>query len=170
MPDEVEELIARARRAGWRAPRDDVVGALVEASSADPPISPVGPLLEVAERDGPPIGVRSGAAFPRSGRELYASFEGGEAACLIEEGSVLGSWLLRGTIWLSDPTPGPVRIDWIEDDHVLSSVTVQSGEPFRLEEVAGSSWHLELLLEDGRRYALRPVDVERDGLCADVRR
>jgi hypothetical protein len=161
LPHRIKQLIENALRAGWRQPSDDLVKRTAKASSV--PLGSESPPQELDLSPEANPGVRSEhATLTQSGRELFGSFDGGEIACLVEEGSLLGSWVVRGTVWLSDPASGPMSLEWIDDDHVLSSIALRTGEPFRVEEVSGGAWHLELRLGDGRTYALRPA-ISRGG-------
>jgi hypothetical protein len=113
-------------------------------------------------------------------RAFFGCFPGGEIACVATQGTALGSWSLRGVLWLDEaggeparraPEPGPAPADrettsdergpavlaWIADDHVLSSAVLQPGEPFHIEEICGRSWHLELHLGGGCIYTLEPA-------------
>lgn len=123
----------------------------------DPPIPPSAETRELELCSAGVTDVRSASSsVTEASRELFASFEGGEIACRVEEGPLPGGWLVRGTAWLSDLSPQPLALDWLDDDHVLASTLITSGEPFRMEEVAGRDWHLELRLGDGRVFVLHP--------------
>lgn len=148
-------MIEKARQAVWRRPSEDLVAKVAEAEF-DPPALPWPEPRELTLHDESAAGVRSGGSALAEASELSASFEGGEIACRVEAGPLPGEWLVRGAVWISDPALQPIAIDWIDGDHVLASIPIASGEPFRFEEVAGKGWHLELRFSDGRVFALRP--------------
>ena len=149
-------MIEKARQAVWRRPSEDLVER-VAGAEFDPPVPPSPEPRELELHTEAVPDVRSGStALTEASGEIFASFEGGEIACRVEEGPLPGGWSVRGTAWLSDLSLQPLALEWIDGDHVLSSISIAHGEPFRLEEIAGRGWHLELRLGDGRAFALRP--------------
>ena len=168
MDDRIERLTARARTPlSWHAPSEDLVRRVTEtvvSRGAAP--NPAGQSCVEVPPPGPASGVRSlgfDGAFQRStpiwrssGAEIYRSFPGGEIACHAEEGDALGAWVLRGTVWLAAAEASSAVLDWVEEDHVLATVPVRSGEAFEVEEFAGPSWHLELRVAEGRAHRLDP--------------
>ncbi|MEZ4647837.1 MAG: hypothetical protein R3E97_03465 [Candidatus Eisenbacteria bacterium] len=156
--DRISELARRARSIGTWVSADDALARRVEDAVSHLPVVPErAEFVSLRPADGEErLGVRScSAVSDGASRSMYGSFEAGEIACVAEAGLVLGEWIVRGTVWLRDEVEAG-RIEWVTQDHVIASCEIRDGEPFRLEEVSASPWHLELTC-GARTYRLEDL-------------
>ena len=95
-----------------------------------------------------PSDVRSGSDVRNAGEPVLLSriLDDGELAITAVVPEDGGAWSFTGRVWLHDDAGGKaqVKVLLVHDDHVLSDITVKSGEFFEFEEVVAEGWSIEV--------------------------
>lgn len=152
------ELVRGLARAGavggWVEPPDAILEQVLAGAAGEAPAPPAAEDAE--ELDWELADVRgSGLAAADEGVFLARSLPGVQLSVMVTPPRGSGRWEIEGRVWLLEGQDGPVQLLLVQDDHVLARTTPGEGGRFRLEEVAGPGWALELRLPDGRTLLVR---------------
>jgi hypothetical protein len=152
LPEAVSRRVDAARKfPQWTAPPDELVSDLL--------VSPERPSAPITKEsawtlDWEVTGVRSPGIQMESHRVLTQVFDDGELALTADPPAGDRGWQIRGTVWFRDPSRGPVSIVLLVEDHVVGSVSAQSGETFSLEEFLPPGWSVEVHLPNGKTLTI----------------
>jgi len=89
------------------------------------------------------------ASAPR-GHILTQSSPEAEVSVVARPPGEDGHWHFDGRVWLHGAVERPVQVVLTQDDHVLSTIGLHDGGHFRLSDVVGRDWTLEIHLPSGR--------------------
>jgi hypothetical protein len=98
-----------------------------------------------------PPDVRAGTLTAGSpGHVLTQSSPEAEVSVVARPPGGDGTWHFEGRVWFHEPDERPARVVLAQGDHVLATTELRDGGHFRLADVVGRGWNLEVHLPVGR--------------------
>jgi hypothetical protein len=91
----------------------------------------------------------TGSGTVEEGRIVARSCPGADLSIVVLPPRGEHLWVVEGRIWLRRPVGSRILLVFTQGDHVVRQEEVDDGEHFRIEELVGPGWTLEIHLPAG---------------------